>query len=115
MSKPKVKLNERNLGRIFTSGIERVIATEGYEARCQVCGRSFTLRPESMRCPTAGRVTARDDLVVELDFTELIEDLDSGLQVLRRRPRLLREFQRLGAPAPELQIADFTHLFPLPA
>lgn len=54
MSKPKVKLNERNLGRIFTSGIERVIATEGYEARCRVCGRSFTLRPESMRCPHCG-------------------------------------------------------------
>lgn len=30
MSKPKVKLNERNLSRIFTSGIERVIATDGY-------------------------------------------------------------------------------------
>ena len=54
MSKPKVELNERNLGRIFTSGIERVIATEGYEARCQGCGRSFTLRPESMRCPHCG-------------------------------------------------------------
>ncbi len=54
MSKPKVELNERNLGRIFTSGIERVIATEGYEARCQVCGLSFTLRPESMRCPHCG-------------------------------------------------------------
>lgn len=54
MSKSKVKLNERNLSRIFTSGIERVIATEGYEIRCQVCGRSFTLRPESMHCPHCG-------------------------------------------------------------
>ena len=54
MSKSKVEVNERKLGRIFTSGIERVIATEGYEARCQVCGRSFTLRPESMRCPHCG-------------------------------------------------------------
>lgn len=54
MSKSKVEVNERKLGRIFTSGIEHVIATEGYEARCQVCGRSFTLRPESMRCPYCG-------------------------------------------------------------
>lgn len=54
MSKSKVEVNERKLGRIFTSGIERVIATEGYEARCQVCGRSFTLRPKSMRCPHCG-------------------------------------------------------------
>ena len=29
MSKSKVEVNERKLGRIFTSGIERVIATEG--------------------------------------------------------------------------------------
>lgn len=54
MPKPKVRLNERKLRRAFESGIERVIATDGLEIRCGVCGQVLTLRPESMSCPRCG-------------------------------------------------------------
>ena len=54
MSKPKVRLDERKLRRAFESGLERIMATDGLEIRCKVCGQGLTLRPESMSCPRCG-------------------------------------------------------------
>lgn len=56
MAKAKVKtvIDEKALSRIFTNGIERVIATDGYEIRYQLCGEQFTLHQGSMSCPRCG-------------------------------------------------------------